>query len=87
MGGKLLRVAQESEAIVALGTPLLEIGDPQRLEFVVDVLTSDAESTKPGDRVEFERTPDGAQLEGRVRRVESSAFTNLSALGVEERHS
>jgi HlyD family secretion protein len=84
VGGKVLRVVQESEAIVALGTPLLEVGDPQRLEVVVDVLTSDAESIKPGARVEFARTPDGVQLEGRVRTVEPSAFTKLSALGVEE---
>lgn len=89
VAGRVLRVAQESEAVVALGTPLLEIGDPEDLELVVDVLSSDALHIASGQRVKLERpggAPNGntAALEGRVRRVEPSAFTKVSALGVEE---
>lgn len=87
--GRVLRVAQESEAVVALGAPLMEIGDPADLEVVVDVLSSDAQHIAPGQRVKLERQaalPNNtiAPLEGRVRRVEPSAFTKVSALGVEE---
>ena len=42
VAGRVLRVIQESEAIVASGAPILEIGDPRALEVVVDVLTADA---------------------------------------------
>jgi HlyD family secretion protein len=35
VSGRVLRVAQESEAVVAVGAPILELGDPQNLEVVV----------------------------------------------------
>ncbi len=89
VAGRVLRVTQESEAVVALGAPLLEIGDPADLEVVIDVLSGDALHILPGQPVKLERqsgAPGGniAALEGRVRRVEPSAFTKVSALGVEE---
>lgn len=85
VGGSVLRIAQESEAVVPLGAPLLEIGDPADLEVVVDVLSGDALQIVPGQPVKLERqTGTGAALDGRVRRVEPSAFTKVSALGVEE---
>jgi HlyD family secretion protein len=82
--GVVLRILQESERGVMTGTPLLEIGDPADLEVVVDVLSSDAVSIQPGDRVVFEHWGGDRLAEGRVRRVEPSAFTKISALGVEE---
>jgi HlyD family secretion protein len=82
--GRVLRVSQESEAVVASGTPLAEIGDPGDLEVIVDVLTTDAVSIDPGDPVSIERWGGGRNLEGKVRLVEPAAFTKLSALGVEE---
>lgn len=75
---------QESEAIVAPGTPLLAIGDPRALEIVVDVLSSDAVEIKPGADVLIERWGGQGVLEGRVRRVEPLAFTKISTPGVEE---
>lgn len=82
--GRVLRVAQESEAIVAIGAPLLELADPGDLEAVVDVLTADAVHITPGAPVRMEVGAAEQVLEGRVRRVEPSAFTKVSALGVEE---
>ena len=82
--GVVLRVLQESQVGVPTGTPLLELGDPADLEVVVDVLSSDAVSIAPGNRVLFEHWGEGGAGEGRVRRVEPSAFTKVSALGVEE---
>jgi HlyD family secretion protein len=81
--GRILRVLQSSEGVVQAGTPLLELGDPASLEIAIDVLTSDAVRIQPATRVLFERWG-GATLEGKVRRVEPSAFTRISALGVEE---
>lgn len=82
--GLVLRILQESERAVLTGTPLLEIGNPADLEVVVDVLSSDAVSIQPGNHVMFERWGADHPIEGSVRRVEPSAFTKISALGVEE---
>ncbi len=84
VAGRVLRVLQASEAVVALGTPLLEIGDTGRLEIVAELLTTDALAAKPGSRVIIERWGGPAALQGRVRSVEPAAFTKVSALGVEE---
>ena len=80
----VLRVFQESAAVVQAGTPLLEIGDPSNLEVVVDVLSSDAVAIAPGAPVILEHWGGEEPLNGRVRLVEPAAFTKISALGVEE---
>jgi HlyD family secretion protein len=82
--GQVLRVLQESEGVVPAGAPLVEIGNPLALEVVVDVLTTDAVDIRPGARVRIERWGGASALTGHVRQVEPSAFTRLSALGVEE---
>lgn len=81
--GHVLRVLQESETVVGVGTPLLEIADPTQLEIVVDVLSTDGRRISAGARVDID-AGGGPRLAGRVRRVEPSAFTKVSALGVEE---
>jgi HlyD family secretion protein len=81
--GQVLRLYRESEGVIAAGSPIVEIGDPRALEVAVDVLSTDAVRIHPGTRVVFERWG-GEPLEGRVRVVEPSAFTKVSALGVEE---
>lgn len=81
--GRVLKVFQESEGVVQLGAPLAELGDPAALELVVDVLTSDAVRIEPGDAAEVVRWG-GLPLRGHVRLIEPSAFTRVSALGVEE---
>ncbi len=82
--GSVLRILQQSEAVVTSGTPLVEIGDPRDLEIVVDLLSSDAVSVAAGQRVLIERWGGETTLEGRVRLVEPYGFTKISALGIEE---
>lgn len=84
VGGRVLRVVQQSEGVIQAGTPLVEIGDPSGLEIAVDVLTADAVHIQPGAFVTLERWGGDKALEGHVQRVEPSAFTKVSALGVEE---
>ncbi|MBT8450868.1 MAG: HlyD family efflux transporter periplasmic adaptor subunit [Deltaproteobacteria bacterium] len=84
VAGQVLKVFQESEGVVQSGTPILELGDPAALEIVVDVLSQDATRISPGDSVLIERWGGKNPLRGHVRVVEPSAFTKLSALGVEE---
>ena len=82
--GVVLRVVQESEAVVQPGTALFEIGDLGAMEAVADVLTTEAVAIHPGAEVVIDRWGGDAPLQARVRRVEPSAFTKVSALGVEE---
>lgn len=82
--GRVLEVLHESAGIVNSGRLLLEVGDPRRLEVEVEVLSRDAVRIDPGGRVRFERWGGEEVLEGRVRTVEPTGFTKVSALGVEE---
>lgn len=84
VSGQVLRRHFESVRVVQPGEPILEIGDPAALEVEIDVLSADAVRIEPGMRVLFERWGRPEPLEGRVRRVEPSGFTKVSALGVEE---
>lgn len=82
--GSILRVLHDQEGVVQPGTPLFELADPHALELVVDVLTTDAIQIEPGAPVEVRQWGGDIPLQGRVRMIEPSAFTKVSALGVEE---
>jgi HlyD family secretion protein len=82
--GVVLKRLRESESIVPAGEPLLEIGDPARIEVVADLLSTDAVRIAPGARVLIEQWGGPHPLAGTVRRVEPSGFMKVSALGVEE---
>ena len=79
ISGRILRVLERHARVVAAGTVLLEIGDVRDLEVVIDVLSTDAMRITPGMPVVV--SPD---TPARVQRIEPSAFTKVSALGVEE---
>lgn len=84
VSGRILRVFQESSRVVPGGFPLLEVGDPADLEVRIEVLSRDGVAITPGARVSLEQWGGPAPLAARVRLVEPSAFTKVSALGVEE---
>jgi HlyD family secretion protein len=84
VGGRVLRVIEESERVVSAGTPLVELSNPSKLEVVIELLSTDAVKVKPGELVLIERWGGDTVLQARVRLVEPSAFTKISALGVEE---
>ena len=84
LDGYVFRVNVESAKYVEAGTQLLELGNPQDLEIVVDLLSSDAVKVKPGATMLLEHWGGESTLEAKVRYVEPSAFTKVSALGVEE---
>ena len=82
--GFVLRVLQESARFVEAGDPLIELGDPSDLELVIDVLSTDAVKVESGDSILVEHWGGETALMAKVRYVEPSAFTEVSALGVEE---
>ena len=82
--GRVLSVLEPSARFVAAGTPLLTVGDPKGLELVIDILSTDAVRVSPGDAVQIDRWGGDEDLQAIVRQVEPSAFTEVSALGVDE---
>ena len=84
INGYVLRVNLESAKYVEAGTQLLELGNPQDLEIVVDLLSADAVKVKPGATMFLEHWGGESNLKAKVRYIEPSAFTKVSALGVEE---
>ena len=84
VSGVVLKRQRESEMVVPVGEPLLEIGDPANLEIVADLLSTDAVRVPPGAPVLIEQWGGNHPLNARVRRIEPSGFRKISALGVEE---
>lgn len=82
--GSVLRVVQESQAMVAVGTPIMELGNPSEIEIVSDLLSSDAVKIKPGSAVLIDNWGGDKPLRGKVKLIEPFGFTKISALGVEE---
>lgn len=84
VAGVVLGVERQSEGPIQAGQPILTLGDPAALEAVVDLLSADAARVRPGHPAIIEGWGGDRPLQARVHRVEPSAFTRLSALGVEE---
>ena len=83
--GRVLRIVQESEAVLPLGAELMSLGDPADLEVVVEMLSTDAVQVERDAEVIIENYGrEAPPLRGRVRWVEPYGFTKVSALGVEE---
>lgn len=84
VSGTVLRVPEASARFVQAGETLLEIGDAAKLELVIDVLSADAVKIQPGDTILVEQWGGPDILTATVSYIEPAAFTEVSALGVEE---
>lgn len=84
VNGEVLRVFQESAAMLPGGTRLMELGDRTDLEVEIDVLSSDGVRIPIGAKVYLDHWGSTRPLLARVRVVEPQAFLKISALGVEE---
>ena len=84
VNGRILRILHKSAGIVGAGDPLIEIGNPNDIEVIVELLSSDAVRVAPGATVLIEAWGGGQILDGKVRRIEPTGFTKVSALGNEE---
>ncbi len=84
VGGAVFRIYRESEGAVAMGEPLMDVGNAKSLEVRVEVLSGDAVKIAKGTPVVFKRWGGEGTLTGAVRIVEPAGFTKVSSLGVEE---
>ncbi len=81
---RILRILEKSERVVPYGTPIIVLSNPNKIEIVVDLLSTDAVKVKPGAPAIIENWGGPAPLRARVRMVEPYGFTKVSALGIEE---
>lgn len=84
VSGSVLVVPSQSEGIIPEGTALITIGDPAKIEMVIDLLSREAVRVSPGDRAEITQWGGPRPLVGTVKRVEPYGRLKISALGVEE---
>lgn len=84
ISGQVLKVDQESAGPIQSGAAILEMANVNDLEFVADILSTDAVLVQPGDPVTVTHWGGEAPLNGIVRLVEPGGFMKISALGVEE---
>jgi HlyD family secretion protein len=83
--GSVMRVARESQTVIAGGAEIMTIGDPGDLEIVAELLSTDAVEIQPGATAFIENWGrDRPALHGQMRLVEPYGFMKVSALGVEE---
>ena len=74
---------EEALQLVALGDRMHHF-PAQLSEVVIELLSTDAVKVSPGAKVFIEAWGGPKALEARVRLIEPSAFTKVSALGIEE---
>lgn len=82
--GRVLAVPDESERVVAAGSPLLVLAEMGGLEVVLDILSEDAVNVQPGSDLLITGWGGDGVLRGTVRTVTGVGYTKISALGVEE---
>ncbi|GFE65513.1 efflux RND transporter periplasmic adaptor subunit [Litoreibacter roseus] len=82
--GVILSVSAMSQRPVAIGAPLVSIGDPEDLELVADILSNDAVRLNPGALAYVERWGGPDVLQAELDRIDPKARTKVSALGIEE---
>src|SRR5262249_4304566 len=83
VSGRILKIIQESEAVIPAGASIMDIGDPLDMEVVADLLSNDAVQIVPGTPVRIDGWG-GSPIRGRVKRVDPAGFLKVSALGIEE---
>jgi HlyD family secretion protein len=84
VAGRILRIYEKSEHVVAAGTPVAVISNVNKIEIVADLLSTDAVKVEPGAAVLVDNWGGDKPLHARVRTVEPFGFTKVSALGIEE---
>lgn len=84
VSARVVAVPDESERVIAAGSPIVELASTGDLEVVLDLLSEDAVQVQPGDPVVVTGWGGEERLRGRVHSVPLVAYTEISALGVEE---
>ena len=82
--GYVLRIFEKDRRHVPRGTPILEVGSPESLEIVAELLSEEVVDVRVGMKASITQWGKDFPLEATVRKVERSAQEKVSALGVRE---
>lgn len=82
--GAVLEIVNVSERPVQAGSPLLSIGQPDNLEIVADILSSEVVRIEKGAAALVERWGGEETLHAVISEIDPAARTKVSALGIEE---
>jgi HlyD family secretion protein len=82
--GRVEQVPDQSERVVLAGSPIVTLSEVGGLEIVLDILSEDAVSVRPGNHVVLGGWGGEGELVAIVRSVTLVGYTKVSALGVEE---
>src|SRR5262249_49773649 len=64
--GRILRILEKSEGVVASGTPIVVLSNTNKLEIVTDLLSTDAVKVQPGAAVSVENWKGDEPLRARI---------------------
>ena len=84
IAGTILALNAKSEQAVSVGQMIAEVGNPSDLEITADLLSADAVKVRTGSPALITGWGGTEDLQARVERIEPSAFTKVSALGISE---
>lgn len=84
VAGRVLKLHRDSEGPIAVGAPILELGNPAQMEVVTELLTEDAAALPARTLATLGHWGGEGLLRARLLRLEPGAFTKVSALGVQE---
>ena len=84
VSGSVLQLLAESERVIQAGNLILNVGNLQDLEVVVDLLSVDAVAITKGTLARIEGWGGEKVLSAKVRSIDPAGFTKVSALGIEE---
>lgn len=86
LDGTVLETFIKEGSFIQIGTPVLEIGDEEKLYIEADILASEIKDVKEGAEVTI--YSDDLELEnikGKVTKVHPKAFSKISDLGIEQK--
>ncbi|MEK2643857.1 efflux RND transporter periplasmic adaptor subunit [Bdellovibrio sp. BCCA] len=84
MTGVISKVYRESAGPILRGEPIVDVIDPDNLEIVAEVLTTDAVRIPEGAETKVTGIGNEEAVEAKVSRISRAGFMKLSALGIEE---
>lgn len=84
VAGRVLKLHRDSEGPIAAGAAILDLGNPEQLEIVTELLTEDAAALPTPALATLAHWGGAGLLHARLSRLEPGAFTKVSALGVQE---